>query len=211
MPRWEELVAMSNWCRASAIPFHLDGARLWEAQPFYKRPFTEITALFDSVYVSFYKGLGGFGGAMLLGNAPFIDEARTWRHTYGGNVFAAAPYALSALQGLKTHLPSMPARHARAKELATIINGLDGFDVPESLPHANILRVDCAMDATGLNKANEALEQSKGLRLFRALRQPALPHDGLASFEIHVGANTLAFSLEESRDLLHSFHRLCHI
>ena len=32
---------------------HMDGARLWEAQPGYGRPFEEICALFDSVYLSF--------------------------------------------------------------------------------------------------------------------------------------------------------------
>ena len=29
-PSWDELVGVSTWCRSRNIPFHLDGARLWE-------------------------------------------------------------------------------------------------------------------------------------------------------------------------------------
>ena len=43
--------------RAGRLPLHFDGARLWEAAPFYGRPYAEIAALADSVYVSFSKGL----------------------------------------------------------------------------------------------------------------------------------------------------------
>lgn len=57
----------------------MDGARLWEAQAVYcssstgssdtdttTMPLKEFCQLFDSIYVSFYKGLGGITGAMLL-------------------------------------------------------------------------------------------------------------------------------------------------
>ena len=41
----------------------MDGARLWESTHYYDKSEAQIAALFDSVYVSFYKGLGGIGGA----------------------------------------------------------------------------------------------------------------------------------------------------
>ena len=50
---YEELVALRALCDEFGIAFHMDGARLWEAQPGYGRPFEEICALFDSVYLSF--------------------------------------------------------------------------------------------------------------------------------------------------------------
>src|SRR5262249_27327174 len=65
LPTWEELNAISVWARERAIPLHMDGARLWESQPFYGRSYAEIAALFDSVYVSFYKSLGGIAGSIL--------------------------------------------------------------------------------------------------------------------------------------------------
>jgi threonine aldolase len=58
LPSWEELTALAAWARDRGAAFHVDGARLWEAQPFYGRGLAEIAGLADSVYVSFYKGLG---------------------------------------------------------------------------------------------------------------------------------------------------------
>src|SRR5215211_3150991 len=62
LPEWDELVAQGTWARERDIALHLDGARLWEAGPFYGREYAELAGLFDSVYVSFYKGLGGLAG-----------------------------------------------------------------------------------------------------------------------------------------------------
>jgi threonine aldolase len=53
---WTDLVKISEMCKKRNIALHCDGARLWEAQTFYNRPIRDIAALFDSVYVSFYKG-----------------------------------------------------------------------------------------------------------------------------------------------------------
>jgi len=55
---WAELVALSAACREAGVALHCDGARLWEAAAAYDKSLAEICALFDSVYVSFYKGLG---------------------------------------------------------------------------------------------------------------------------------------------------------
>ena len=69
LPAWDDLVAMVAWAREQHMITHMDGARLWESQPFYGRDYAAIAALFDTVYVSFYKILGGICGAMLLGPA----------------------------------------------------------------------------------------------------------------------------------------------
>lgn len=53
---WEDLVAISALCRRRGVGLHMDGARLWEASAAYGRPLPELCALFDSAYVSFYKG-----------------------------------------------------------------------------------------------------------------------------------------------------------
>ena len=89
LPSWDDLVAQVEHARSRGAAVHLDGARIWEAGPFYGRPLAEIAALFDSVYVSFYKGLGGLAGSMLLGEDDVITEARAWRQRHGGTLFAA--------------------------------------------------------------------------------------------------------------------------
>lgn len=46
---------MGELTKERGIAFHCDGARLWEAQPYYGVSFAELCADFDSVYVSYYK------------------------------------------------------------------------------------------------------------------------------------------------------------
>ncbi len=54
LPSWEELEAQSQWARQQGIALPPDGARLWQCTPHCGRSLAEITALFDSVYVSFF-------------------------------------------------------------------------------------------------------------------------------------------------------------
>src|ERR1700682_5209382 len=58
LPSWSDLEAQVAWAHAQGAAVHMDGARLWESGPFYGRAYAEIAGLFDSVYVSFYKGIG---------------------------------------------------------------------------------------------------------------------------------------------------------
>jgi len=88
---WNDLVAISEHCRAHSIPFHIDGARLWEAAAGYGRSLAEITALADTVYVSFYKGLGGYAGCAIVGDAEVLDRVDVWSTRQGGRVLANAP------------------------------------------------------------------------------------------------------------------------
>ena len=67
LPSWDDLeFGLSSAARQRGVPLHLDGARLWESQPFYERSLAEVAGLFDSVYVSFYKGLGAQAGACVV-------------------------------------------------------------------------------------------------------------------------------------------------
>ncbi len=91
LPTWEDLVAFTGRARERGVPVHLDGARLWESQPFYDRPHADIAGLFDSVYVSFYKGLGGIAGAALAGH-DLVAQARIWQARHGGNLFSMLPF-----------------------------------------------------------------------------------------------------------------------
>ena len=68
LPSWQDLRAQVAAVRETGAAVHLDGARLWECTPHYARDLHEIAALFDSVYVSFYKGLGGLAGCCLAGD-----------------------------------------------------------------------------------------------------------------------------------------------
>jgi threonine aldolase len=141
LPAWDDLVAQTACARDQGAAVHLDGARLWEAAPFYGRPLAEIASLFDTLYVSFYKGLGGLSGSMLLGEEDVIAEARLWRHRHGGTLFALWPYAASALAGLRLRLPRMPVYAERARAIATALDGIEGIDVVPNPPQTPMMHV----------------------------------------------------------------------
>src|SRR5262249_42574885 len=75
LPTFEELTEVVRAARERDAVVHFDGARLWESTEHFGRPLDEIASLADSVYVSFYKSLGGFGGAALAGPKSLIEEA----------------------------------------------------------------------------------------------------------------------------------------
>jgi threonine aldolase len=96
---WEDVLLMSDYCKQQDIRFHCDGARIFEASAGYDKSLKELALPFDSLYISFYKGLGGISGAMLMGSTDFCKEARVWLRCFGGNLYTLLPYALSGWAG----------------------------------------------------------------------------------------------------------------
>ncbi len=141
LPAWKDLKAQTQWAREHGVAVHMDGARLWECGPFYGRDLSEIAALFDTVYVSFYKGLGGVAGGMLLGQEDVIAEAREWRHRHGGTLFNLWPYAASALAGLRLRLPRMAANTKRARAIAAALSKIDGVLVVPDPPQTPMMHI----------------------------------------------------------------------
>ncbi|MBA3523027.1 MAG: threonine aldolase [Geodermatophilaceae bacterium] len=166
LPAWDDLVAQCGWARRHGAAVHLDGARLWEAQPFYGRPHAEIAALFDTVYVSFYKGLGGVGGCALAGPTDVIEQARLWRTRHGGLMFSLWPYAADARHGLAAERPRMADRWARARSLAAELVRVAGVDVVPDPPQTPIFGVLIDGPAAALQSAREQMAIRRGVWMF---------------------------------------------
>jgi len=172
LPTWDDLAGLSQACRARGVALHFDGARIWESQPWFGRPLPEIAALADSLYVSFYKGLGGMAGAALLGPVGFIAEARLWRRRQGGTVYHLTAEAVSALAGLNDQLPIVADTVAWARAFAA---GLPSFiTVQPGVPHANQFLAYAAGDADTVNERLLALIQQHriGLPAWRVAQEP---------------------------------------
>lgn len=195
LPAWEELVAFTGRARERGVPVHLDGARLWESQPFYDRPYAEIAALFDSIYVSFYKGLGGVAGAALAGPADFVAQARRWQDRHGGTLFSLLPYAVGARDGLRRRLPMMASYGARARDLAAGLEALDGVRVHPNPPHTNAFRLFVDLPVELLDEATLDMMETEHIALAYWWRPAEVP--GWAMTELHVGDATLEWALEE--------------
>jgi threonine aldolase len=185
LPSWAELVAISDWCREHATPLHFDGARLWEAQPFYDRPLAEIAALADSVYVSFYKGVGGLAGCVLAGPDRFIREARVWQGRHGGFLPSAVAEVISALEGLRRHLPRMSHYVERARALAGALGALPGVTAVPAPPQTNAFQLYLPAAALALEAAHRTLAAAQKQWLFGRYAPTGLPD--LTMVEISVG------------------------
>ncbi|MGZ6752872.1 MAG: threonine aldolase family protein [Nocardioides sp.] len=140
LPTWDQLTDLSAAARQHDVPLHMDGARLWESMPFYDRPLPEVVGLFDTVYVSFYKGLAAPAGAAVVGPKDVMDELRVWRHRMGGRLFRMTPYALGALVGLRDKLPLMGEYAAWARAFAGELVAA-GLRVAPEPPHTNTFQV----------------------------------------------------------------------
>jgi threonine aldolase len=196
---WEELVDLSAWARERTLPLHLDGARLWECTPYYQKDHAQIAELFDSVYVSFYKGLGALAGAMLAGPASLVAEARVWRKRHGGALFKMYPYVLSARRALETRLPRMRRYHELAVAIAKELSAIDGIALVPDPPHTNMMHLYLRGSSHGLQLA--ALEVAQETRVWMFDRTWTSPLPGQALVEFTVGDATLELSPQEVGEL----------
>jgi threonine aldolase len=151
LPTWEQLGDLSAAARERGVALHVDGARIWESQPFWGTSLADIAALTDSMYVSFYKGLRGLAGAALLGPEDFLDEARVWRSRMGGTIFRSTPEALAALAGLRDLLPRMGECLAWARALAAELPA-HGISPNPGEPHTSTFLLHAAGDEDAVNE-----------------------------------------------------------
>jgi threonine aldolase len=194
LPLWDDLVALTTKARTSGIPVHFDGARIWESQPFYDRPLDEVAALADSVYVSFYKGLGGLAGACLAGEAEVVAEARRWRTRMGGTLFHLTPFAVAALAGLHDYLPKMPAYVAWGHALAGVLVDR-GVRVNPDPPHTNTFELFAEGEPDAINERAIAFMERTRVQPCGVWRPSAAP--GLAVCDVVVHDAALRRAAEE--------------
>jgi threonine aldolase len=191
LPAWEEIEALSALAHDHGMRLHMDGARLWEAREYFApRSLADLCAPFDSVYVSFYKGIGALAGAMLLGPEDFIAEARVWRRRQGGTLVQLHPFVASAAMRLDMQLAKMPTYRARALGFAAGLSTIDGIVVDPQPPQVNLFHVHFAAPPAALTAARDQIASEDGAWLAQRFGPGSTA--GSSSIEIYVGDNLLA-------------------
>lgn len=195
--------------RRHAQYIHLDGARLWECTNFYDAGLQKLSDEFDSVYVSFYKTLGGISGAILAGETGFVDEAKIWLRRHGGNLYQLHPYAASASLNLDKRLPLIPAYVERAGAIAKLLDGLPFIIYPDP-PMINMFHVHIPFPVHKLQAARDHV--AKTTRIWMAgrfypsyLPAPADPQG--AYMEVHVGDVLLNMPDHEILEIFETFRQ----
>ncbi len=114
MCSFANMQAIARLARASDIRLHLDGARLPVMAAYTGRPMRQYAALFDTVYVSLYKGFNSLSGGILAGERGVIEKLRHWRRRNGGGMAQYWPIAAVALY----YLPGVVERLAEAIDIS---------------------------------------------------------------------------------------------
>ncbi|MGW6742775.1 threonine aldolase family protein [Streptomyces sp. NPDC055025] len=211
LPSWEELVAVVAAARERDAVVHFDGARLWECEPHFGRTRAEIAGLADSVYVSFYKSLDGLSGAALAGPRELVEEARVWRHRYGGQLFQQFPAALSALVGLERELPRLPSYVAHARVVAAALtegfaaSAAPWFRVHPDPPHTHQFQVWLPYAPDALNEAAVRQAEETKTALFRVWAPAPSGPPGLSYTEVTVTEPGLEWTAEDIRAAVTDF------
>ncbi len=199
LPPWDDLVATCEAARLRGAALHLDGARLWQCGPFYGRSLAEIGALFDTVYVSFYKDLGAPAGCALAGPEDLIQEARVWQIRHGGRLFRAYPYLLAAELGLDERLPRMPELVERARLVGEALSAIDDVTVVPDPPQAAMLHVIVRRRLEALNDA--VYQVTRESKIWLSSEFSATGDPGSQRCELSLTAANLAVPISEVVEL----------
>lgn len=96
----KDLRDVTAFARQEGIRLHLDGARMMLASAYTGIAPAEYAAMFDTVYISLWKGLNAASGAILAGPKSLLDTMFHTRRMFGGGLPQAWPYAAVALHYL---------------------------------------------------------------------------------------------------------------
>jgi threonine aldolase len=184
LPEYQDLEAISLYCREKGIKLHMDGARLYETLPYYQKSAAEICKLFDSVYVSLYKGIGGIAGAILAGDEAFSNESKVWKTRHGGNLISLYPYILSADFYFKQRLSKMEQYYEEAKELAGFYNQCHAVATMPLEPVSNMFHVHFDMPKEKLEPILITIYKETGIGLTTYLKESS---ETTCYYEVSIG------------------------
>ena len=143
---FNEMQAITDYCRERGIGTHLDGARLYMMSGATGISAKTYASLFDTVYVSLYKYFGAPFGSVLAGTAAFCDGLYHDRRMFGGGLASANFSAALALKGAEGFEERFNAAIKRATALFDKLNTLAGIHVGRIENGSNIFPMDLSRD-----------------------------------------------------------------
>ena len=183
---FEELQAISALCKAAKVALHCDGARLWEIEPYYittsGKGLADLGLLFDSIYVSFYKGMQGITGAMIVHNERrVINGLRLWQQRAGGRAFTLAYEIADCSRAFNEMIDTFSrkrdkmVRVVRRITVATAaytnaVNECVVSFVPRIPTCLQVLTYFRGFDESSLMAARDRVEATMNVRVFERLR-----------------------------------------
>lgn len=138
LERTAEIAAI---CREEGLPFHLDGARAFNAAVALGVDLRDVVTGFDTASICLSKGLGAPVGSVLVGSAATLATAHRYRKAFGGGMRQAGILAAAGLDALDRGPARLHLDHARARRMAHAWGDLPGVSIDLERVHTNIVFV----------------------------------------------------------------------
>ena len=135
----ETLDQVFTLSREQHLPVHIDGARIWNAIIATGNAASSQIQAGGSISVCFSKGLGAPMGALLLGSADFIAEARRIQKMLGGVMRQVGFMAAGALYSFHHNLERLTEDHANASLIATMLAPNPALEIDLGAVQTNIV------------------------------------------------------------------------
>ncbi len=147
----ETIRSVGAVAKEHGLILHMDGARLLNAVVASGVSARDFAEPFDSLWVDLSKGLGCPVGAVLAGNADFIEQAWQWKQSMGGAMRQSGSIAAAGVHALEHHVERMAEDHENAQYFADAIANLPGIRVEPDRIETNMVFFDVSQ--TGLTAA----------------------------------------------------------
>ncbi len=144
LDRMQELLSTA---RDLDLPVHLDGARIHNAAAALGVSAANLASGCDSVMFCLSKGLGAPVGSLLVGDGPFIADARKVRKMFGGGMRQAGILAAAGLVAIDEMIPRLRHDHDTARRLADLLTTIPVISLDPETVETNILCFALESDA----------------------------------------------------------------
>lgn len=188
----EQISSVVSAAKDHGLATHLDGARLLNASVASGVPASAFSAMFDTAWLDFSKGLGAPVGAVLVGSREAITEAWRYKQMWGGAMRQSGIIAAAGLYALDHNVDRLADDHSNAKALAEGLAAIDLVDLDPSLVESNIVYFEVP-DARAFEKGlaeRGVIMNAKGPRRVRAVTH------------LDVSADQIGVAVEAARDVL---------
>ena len=138
-------------------------------------------------------------GAMLLGDADFIEESRVSLRRFGGNLYQLHPFVASAARRFDRALAQMPKYDERAKEVYEILRNIKGISFCPNPPQVNMFHLYFDSTAEKLTRARDEIAAEDKIWTANKFQKTAL--ENLCYTEIYVGEGLLEIDDGELFDM----------
>jgi threonine aldolase len=157
------------------VTTHMDGARLLNAVVATDIPARVWSEKMDTVWIDLSKGLGAPVGGVLAGSREKMEEARRYKHMFGGAMRQAGIVAAAGVYALEHNVERMADDHANAQRLASGLSAISGIELVHDSIDTNLVFFDVsgtgksAQDIAASLKEKGVLMGAQGSTRFRAV------------------------------------------